>query len=442
MNVSWGRKMRKNGTVLLSLATVGTLLAGCSQGATTSSAHPKATAEAVKAATSAPKEKVTLNLAVWVEELKETINQTIAVYTKDHTNVEVNLTITPVKDYYTKLQTSLVGGEGPDLFLMNGPNFYKFASLNLLADLQPLVDRDKWDTSVYPKGINELYRYNNKQYGIPYFQGTVGLFYNKELFDKAKVPYPDDTWTWETLKTNAAKLTDKNQKQFGYIAANEIQTGFYPLIYQAGGSVINNEHNKSGLDLPATQSAIQFMKDFIDQGISPTAQQQVETKPTQIFGSGKAAMVPGGSFDASTLYKMLGDKLGVAELPAGKQKGYYIHGSSWVINNKSKHQQEAWELLKVLTGKAGEDLLAKSAFNYPAHKGSVDLWLQSIPSLDMKAFIRTVDQTGPYPVSKNTAEWQNILIEQVTNALLGKTPVKEALDNAAVKMNELLAKEK
>lgn len=433
------RKALNGRTVLfLNTAIITALLAGCSQsgspGASPATVQPEKTA--------APKEKITLNIGIWEEKLKDTINDTVALYAKDHPHVEVKLTVTPVKDYYTKLQTSLVGGEGPDLFMMNGPNFYKFASLNLLSNLQPLVDQDKLDTSVYPKGINELYRYNSKQYGIPYFQGTVGLFYNKELFDKAGIAYPNNTWTWDTLKQTAAKLTDKNQKIYGYIAANDAQTGFYPLIYQAGGTVINEDHTQSGLNRPETQSAIQFMKDLIDQGVSPTAQQQLETKPIQLFGSGKAAMVPGGSFDASTLYSMLGDKLGVAELPAGVNKGYYIHGSSWVINNKSKHQQEAWELLKVLTGKEGEDLLAKSAFNYPAHKGSVELWLKSIPSLDMQAFVRTVDQTGPYPVSKNTAEWQNVLIEQVTNALLGTASVKDSLDSAAAKMNELLAKEK
>lgn len=437
---SGSTKNRLLSTILITAVT-GSLLAACGSEDSAAGSPPSSAQTPPAAASEAPKEKVTLNIGVWEEKLKDTINQTIEIYRNTHPHVNVELTVTPVADYYTKLQTSLVGGQGPDLFMMNGPNFYKFASLDLLANLQTHIDQEQFDTSVYPKGINELYKFDGRQYGIPYFQGTIGLFYNKELFDKASILYPDDTWTWETLQTNAAELTDKEQKIYGYIAANEPQTGFYPLIYQAGGSVISADHTKSGLDQPETQEAIQFMKDLIDQGISPTAQQQLETKPIQLFGSGRAAMVPGGSFDASTLYSMLGDKLGVAELPAGKQKGYLIHGSSWVINSQSKHQQEAWELIKILSGQEGQDLLAKSAFNYPAYKGSVDLWLQSIPSLDMQAFVRTVDQTGPYPVSKNTVAWQNVLLEQVTSALTGQASVKDALDEAAAQMNQLLANE-
>ncbi|MGG4129151.1 sugar ABC transporter substrate-binding protein [Paenibacillus illinoisensis] len=430
----------KSKRTLLSLSLIaamsGSLLVACNNKADNSSA-----ATSQPAANEATKENITLHIGIWEEKLKDTITESVEIYKMDHPNVNVELTVTPIADYYTKLQTSLLGEEGPDLFLMNGPNFYKFASLDLLADLQPNIDNEEFDTSVYPKGITELYQYSGKQYGIPYFQGTIGLFYNKDLFDKAKIPYPDDTWTWDTLKTNAAKLTNKEQKIYGYIAPNDPQSGYYPYIYQAGGAVISSDHLKSGLDQPEAQSAIQFMKDFMDQGISPTAQQQLETKPVQLFGSGKAAILPGGSYDASTLHGMLGDKLGVAELPAGKQKGYLIHGSSWVINSKSKNQQEAWELIKILSGKEGQDLLAKSAFNYPTYKGSVDLWLQSIPALDMEAFVRNIDQTGPYPVSKNTSAWQNVLSEQVTSALTGKVPVKKALDEAAAQMNELLAQE-
>lgn len=414
------------------------VLSGCSSSNKGSKDPDAATAGNAASLTS---KKTTLQVAVWDEKLKETIQQTADIFNQTYPNVKIELTVTPAKDYYTKLQTSLIGGNGPDLFMMNGPNFNKFSSLKLLTDLQPLVDKDALDTSVYPDGINKLYHYQDDTYGIPYFLGSIGLYYNKELFDQANIPYPDESWSWETLKANAAKLTDKSKQTYGYIASNDNQTGFYPLIYQAEGSVISEDGKKSGFDSPGTIEALQFMKNFIDQGISPTAQQQLETPPIQFFGSGKAAMVPGGSYDASTLYSMLGDKLGVAPLPAGKQEGFYVHGSSWVINSKSKEQELAWELLKVFTGKQGEEVLAKNAVNFPAHKDAVALWMQSIPSLNMNAFVEALDHTGPYPVSKNTAEWQNVIIEEVTNGLLGKQSIEDTAKQAAARMNDILSKE-
>lgn len=423
-------------------------IAGCASNGGTNQAVEQTAGEA-KANDSQPAageaaakaEPFTLQVAVWDEKLKETVQQTFEIYKQDHPEADFKLTVTPVKEYYTKLQTSLIGGSGPDLFMMNGPNFNKFASLKLLADLQPLVDQDALDTSVYPEGITKLYQYEGHTYGLPYYLGSIGLFYNKALFDAAKVPYPDETWTWETLRANAAKLTDKSQGTYGYIAANDNQSGVYPLIYQSGGSVISEDGKKSGLAAPESVAALQFMKDLIDEGISPSAQQQLETAPIQLFGSGKAAMAPGGSYDASTLFGMLGDKLGLAPLPAGKQAGFLVHGSSWVINAKSKHQQEAWEFVKVLTGAPGAELLAKNAVNFPAYKDAVSLWMQSIPSLDMNAFVTSLEHTGPYPVSKNTAEWQNAIIEEITNGLLGKQSIPDAAAKAASRMNDILAKE-
>ncbi|MFB9325165.1 ABC transporter substrate-binding protein [Paenibacillus aurantiacus] len=417
-------------------------IAGCASGNETANEPLEQAAETAKADQEAAKaEPFTLQVAVWDEKLKETVQQTFDLYKREHPEADFKLTVTPVKEYYTKLQTALIGGSGPDLFMMNGPNFNKFASLKLLTDLQPLVEQDALDTTVYPDGITKLYQYEGHQYGLPYYLGSIGLFYNKALFDAAKVPYPDETWTWETLRANAAKLTDKTQGTYGYIAANDNQSGVYPLIYQAGGSVISEGGKKSGLDAPESVAALQFMKDLIDEGISPSAQQQLETAPIQLFGSGKAAMVPGGSYDASTLHGMLGDKLGVAPLPAGKQAGFLVHGSSWVINSKSEHQQEAWAFLKVLTGAPGAELLAKNAVNFPAYKDAVALWMQSIPTLDMNAFVRSLENTGPYPVSKNTAEWQNAIIEEITNGLLGKQSIPDAAAKAASRMNEILAKE-
>lgn len=436
----------KNALIIVFLVSMlSVILAGCggtdsNNGASQNQSEPAST-EAVQENTGS-KEKSKLNLAIWDEKLKDTVNQVIEIYKQDHPEADVQVTITPVKDYWTKTQSSLVGGEGPDLFMMNGPNFNKFASLGLLSDLQPLIEKNGVDTSVYPQGINELYKLDGHAYGIPFYLGSIGLFYNKELFDQAGVPYPDESWTWDTLKEKAALLTDKAANKYGYIAVNADQIGYYPLIHQAGGSVISADKKTSGLNSEGTIKAIQFMKDLMDQGISPSAQQQLETEALQIFGSGNAAMYPGGSFDAFNLNKLLGDKLGVTVLPSGEQSGFYVHGSSWVINKQSKHQQEAWKLLNLLTGKAGQELLGKNAINFPAYTDYVDLWAQSIPSLDMKAFVVSLPDAVAYPVSQNTSEWQKVMAASITEALTGTVPVEEALSKAAQQMNEILSRDK
>lgn len=385
--------------------------------------------------------KKVINVALWDENVKETLNESIKLYNQKHPDVEVKVTYTPWADYWTKLRTSLAGNSGPDVFWMNGPNFHSYASSGLIKDLKPLIDQSNLDTSVYTDALVDLYTYNGNLYGLPYFLDSIGLFYNKEIFDKAGVTYPDDTWTWETLEENAAKLTDKSNGIYGFIAPIDNQIGYYNFIHQAGGFVISDDKTESGFNSPEALSAFQWEQNMIDKGYSPNAQQQLETKPRQLFGSGKVGMYPAISVNSPELYKLLGDKLGVAELPAGKQKASIVHGLSWTINGKTKVEQEAWDLVQILSGKEGSELLAKSGFSIPAYKGAEEGWLNSIPSLDLQVFVDSLEFAVPYPVSQKTAEWQDAEVKEIQAAFLGKKSFEEALKNAAEKMNSILATE-
>lgn len=194
--------------------------------------------------------KKVLNVALWDENVKEPLTKTIQLYNQNHPDVEVKVTYTPWADYWTKLKTSLAGNSGPDVFWMNGPNFYAYASNGWIKDLQPLVDESKLDASVYTDALINLYSYKDHLYGLPYFLDAVGLYYNKELFDKAGIPYPDDSWTWNSIEENAAKLTNKENGVYGYAALIDSQSGYYDLIHQAGGYIISEDKKKLRFRFP------------------------------------------------------------------------------------------------------------------------------------------------------------------------------------------------
>ncbi|ETJ29197.1 ABC transporter, substrate-binding protein, partial [human gut metagenome] len=55
------------------------------------------------------------------------------------------------------------------------------------------------DLNKFPQDLVDLYKSDGKNYAIPKDYDTVGLWYNKTLFDEAGISYPDETWTWDTL---------------------------------------------------------------------------------------------------------------------------------------------------------------------------------------------------------------------------------------------------
>ncbi|NGP45938.1 sugar ABC transporter substrate-binding protein [Bacillaceae bacterium SIJ1] len=383
----------------------------------------------------------TLQIGLWDENLKDVIDQNIARFEEENPGVTVEVTYTPWADYWTKLRTNLAGGGGPDVFWMNGPNIYQYASSGLIKDIQPFIDEEDLDTTVFNDSLVELYTYEDSMYGLPTFLDTIGLFYNKALFDEAGVDYPTADWTWDDLEEAAEQLTDEEKGQYGYIAFNSEQAGYYNLILQNGGYIISDDKTTSGMGSPEALEAMEWMQMMLDQMYSPSIQTQIETEPNQIFGSRKAAMLPNISVNTPYLYEMLGDDLGIAPLPAGKEKAAIVHGLSWVMNAQTEHEELAWKLMKSLTDEEAGKLMAESGFSIPAYKGTEDAWVESIPGLDLQVFIDTLEFGVPYPVSEQTAEWQTIEQTEIESALLGNQPLDEALKKVEEGMNEILAEE-
>ncbi|MCM3717717.1 ABC transporter substrate-binding protein [Fictibacillus phosphorivorans] len=387
--------------------------------------------------------KNTIEVALWDKNAKESVDKSIEIFNKKHPDIKVNVTYTPWEDYWTKLKTSLGGGSGPDVFWMNGPNFHQYASSKLIRDLEPYIEKDsdyKKD-SFYPTVV-DLYSYEGKLHAAPYFIDAVGLYYNKKFFDDAGIPYPDETWTWEDIEKVGQKLTDKEKGVYGYtMDIKRSQSVYYNLIPQAGGYIISDDKTKSGFNAPESKEAFHFLDNLMKKGISPSAKTVMETEGKQLFMSEKSAMIPAISVSAGEFESVLGDKLGVAPLPKGKERASIVHGIGWAMNGKTKNDEVAWDLIKALTGKEGSKVIAESGFSIPADKEMSELWLNSTPSLDLQVFLDAQEYGVPYPVSKYTSQWQDIENKEIQSAFLGQKPIDEALDIITEKMNEVLEKE-
>ncbi len=150
------------------------------------------------------------------------------------------------------MEAGAQGGDMPDVFWMHSNYSQKFMSNDILLDLTDrIAGSETINLDNYYKDITALYQLNGKTYAIPKDYDTIGLWYNKEMFDAAGISYPDETWTWETMAEAAEKLTDKENGQYGFAspAANN-QDGYYNLIYTMGGSILNEDKTKSNWDSP------------------------------------------------------------------------------------------------------------------------------------------------------------------------------------------------
>jgi multiple sugar transport system substrate-binding protein len=385
-----------------------------------------------------------ITYAFWDDTQRPAIEANIEGFNEEYPNIKVNLDVTPWEGYWTKIQTQASSNTLPDLFWLNGPNFQLYASNGKVQPITSEVDGGYIDTADYPAGLVDLYNLDGVQYGVPKDFDTIGLWFNKAIFEEAGVGTPTADWTWDDLSEAANAISAKLSGQgiYGVAGGMDGQTTFYNTIFQAGGEVVTDGGTGSGYSDKATQSGIQFWTDLIASGASPSMQQLTDTPADQWFTSGKLAMYYGGSwFRSAVKDSSVADVADVAVLPSGEERATVIHGVSNVVAAGSKNLQAAQALQVYLASEKAQQQQGDMGAVIPAFNGTQQAFASSYPGVNLQAFLDETAYAKPYPVTKNTAAWEAVQTELLPDAFSGARPVAEVADELAAKMTDLLAEE-
>lgn len=301
------------------------------------------------------------------------ITHSIEDWQKTHPEIKVVFEHTPYTGYDSKVLTRIAGGAAPDIITTEVNYFVTFASKNVLENLTPYVQQDTEFkvTDFFPQ-IIDRFTVDGNLYAIPRDVAPFAcVFYNKELFDQAGVAYPTDDWNWDDLLAKARALTKKDAN--GRIT----QYGFYGwawqnFVYGNGGGLVDDikKPTRSRIAEPATIEGLQFFADLsnlYEVAPTPTALSNLGMGVDMMFASGRLAMFLSGIWETPLLrnYKFKWD---VAMFPKNREgiRAFGTGGSGYAILRSSKHKKEAWEVIKALTGAAGQARLAERGLAQPA----------------------------------------------------------------------------
>ncbi|MFG2825832.1 ABC transporter substrate-binding protein [Kitasatospora sp. NPDC048365] len=383
---------------------------------------------------------VTLTYGIWDANQQPAMQKIVDAFQAAHPDIRVSIQLTPNADYWTKLQTAAASGSAPDVFWMSSTRIGLYAGQ---GQLLPLSDRPGFDSGKFAKALNDIYTLGGKQYGMPKDYDTIGLWYNKKLFDAAGVKYPDASWTWQDVIDASRRLTDPAKGVWGIASPSWTQENLYNTIHQAGGHVISADRKTSGLADPASVEGLRYALDFVTKyKTSPTAQQMTDTDPSQLFASGKVAMFTDGDWDTLTYKNAPGLVADVAPLPAGpKGRATVVNGLGNVIYAKTRHAAAAWEFVKFLGGREANEIQASTGTVIPAYEGLADTWVKSTPQFNLQIFVDELQNAVPYPVSKNTSAWSKDTQALLDKVWAGQQDLDSAAAQMAATMNAALAKE-
>lgn len=432
-------------SLVLAICLIVSLIGGCTSSAETTKAPDTTTktSEAAPAETTKseqPQEDVTLSFGLWDSNQAIGLRTMFDEFEAANPGIKVEIQINGWGDYWTMLEAGATGGSLPDVFWMHSNEIFRYTSNEMLLDLTSRIEEsDLVDLSKFPSGLNEIYNYNGKQYAVPKDFDTIGLWYNKTLFDAAGLSYPDDSWTWDDLYDAAKALTKDDV--YGVMMPFHNQEGYYNFVYQNGGTIITND-KVSGYDDPKTIEAMEYYTKFVEEGLSPEV--YVDAERAEALQNGLCAMGFFGSWNLSgfTANEFLAENFDVAVLPQGSQRASIFNGLGHAIAHNTEHPDEAWKLVEYLSSKEGQERHAELGIAISAYEGAADLWVSSNDTFDVKVFIDMVDYAVIRPYSNATIVWEDKAYEALKPAFTGEKSVEEACVDAAAAMNEILASEK
>lgn len=304
-------------------------------------------------------EKVTLRYLSWFAGASGLVEKEVLdIYRAKHPNIELKKIDIPAGwgSYDDKLFIMIAGGNPPDVAELDTWWSQRFFERGVCVDLDPLIERDKVDLSVFRPGFVEegISVYDGHMYGLPWAAGMVLIFFNRDAFDAAALAYPEKGWTTEDLMDYGKKLTkdfdgDKIMDQWGYMG------GSWPSWFETfvwGGRWFDEAGELSITD-PRFVKGLQWAADLtLVHAIQPTQAQAQSISKTGVERTGKIAMWKswcgsvGWDHRAGIEFREY-----VTYLPrAVNQLGFtFQKGNSTVILKATEHVEEAWDYVKWLS---------------------------------------------------------------------------------------------
>jgi multiple sugar transport system substrate-binding protein len=355
---------KKRIALLLTFLMVVTFFAGCGKkveqtqsAANTEKKESKAQPE--------EKEQVKLKFSCWDYETSGYDKEIIETFKKMNPDIGIEVLDIAAKEYADKLTVMLAGGEAIDVFYAKDPS--SFAGMVLKNQIMPideLVAKDNLNLEPYGSMMEKL-KIDGKLYGLPYRSDYWLLFYNKDLFDQAKIPYPTNDWTWNDFKETSKKLTsgEGNNKIYGSYIQTWASAYFLMGLQKGAGNMVEGSYSmlKDGLELLCDiQLKDKSAADY-------ATNKSMGAHYRGIFEKGNVGMLYMGTWFINALVKDKQDgkhniNWGIVQMPVweGSNDATIGFTTPVVINSKTKHKDAAWKLAKFIGGKEGAKILAKN----------------------------------------------------------------------------------
>jgi multiple sugar transport system substrate-binding protein len=307
-----------------------------------------------------------LKWAIWDKDLTVYYQPLVDAYEAKNSGVKIELIDLGSADYQTVLGTQLSGGADLDVIgIKDIPGYANLVKQNRLEPLNGYIRSAGIDTALYG-GVTEQIAVNGEVYGLPFRSDFWLIFYNKDLFDAAGVPYPGNDLTLDQYDALARRVTRGSGANKTYGAHYHTWRSAVSLFAILDGkhTIVDGTYDFLA---PVYERILKEQDDGIVQSYATL--RTSGTHYSGAFFNNQIAMMNMGSwFIATQIDKVktgesLSKNWGLAKyphpdgVPAGTTLGTI---TAIGVNRNSRYKDAALDFTKFVSGPEGAGVLAKT----------------------------------------------------------------------------------
>lgn len=272
-----------------------------------------------------------------------------------------------------KVIVQCLAGVGPDIFdAINPFQLAAFVNSGVARDVtEAFAERGIRTDDIWP-AVAPYYMMDGRIYGHPRNAGAPAMWFNKDMFDAAGIPYPAADWTWDDFIAIAQRLTERDAAgrptRFGMISTWD-HTSWFPIMItrQWGAPLFNAEGTRCVIDGPAAEAAFRFTQEMMYTArVMPTPSDEAAMANAGGWGGGALTLFAGGRGAMAIGYRwwlvVLREpefahlNLGVVPLPATPGGAIEGGGGAVIVNQAARNLEGAMRFMEFLHSAAYNDL--------------------------------------------------------------------------------------
>jgi multiple sugar transport system substrate-binding protein len=307
---------------------------------------------------------------------------------------------------------------------------------------RPLADADAKQAApgILPAARASV-TFKGKLYALPWFIDTGLLYYRKDLLARYGFKRPPETFAELVTQAKTVLAGEQDPRLVGFIWQGKQYEGlvcdFLEYLWGAGGEVLDAD-GRIAVDSPEARAALGVMRDLVyEHKLTPGYVTTFDEETSRrVFQNGEAVFHRNwpyvwllGNQDDSPIK----GKFGVTIMPhmPGKQSAATLGGWNLGVSAYSRHQEEAWKLVRFLTSPATQKRFAMRSGKYPTWKALyADAELaKAVPAIGPLKHVFM--QARPRPVSPYYPQISAVLQSEVSAVLADvKDPDRAVRDMA------------